>query len=199
MKKLILKTILTSLLGVLAGLTLVWGIISLAFPGMLVKPFLNIGMEKTSAWYAASSYIRTHDLEDLADATEISIRAGNDKQVAYYGNIFIHRDGFDKFCAEKEKDETVTFDYKQFICGQVAVAYYRLGENERAFETAFYAIDQTFDGDNAVAVLAETVIYKQDKATLTLIYNELGLKTFDDMTYYKAFMTILQSKIASLQ
>lgn len=189
MKKLIWKTILTTVLSVLAALTLVWGIISLAAPSLLVKPFLNIGMKKVSAWYAASSYIRTHDLEDLASATEISIDAKNDKQVAYYGNIFVHRDGFDEYCAKRNEA-----GYKQYICGQVAVAYYTLGENDDAFKTAFFALGSTFEEHNAVDELAKRAMANKDTSLCTVIYHQLETYSFADSAYYDSLMGVLKSE-----
>ncbi len=171
MSKLIAKTILNTLLGILAGVVLIWGVISLAFPGLLVEPTKNMGMIKVSAWYAASSYVRTGDLDDLAEATEMCIYTSNEKQIVKYGSIFIRMDGFDEYCASR--NETYGSDYKQYIYGHLSVSYYHLGQADKAVETAFSALPETFESNNAVYALTLEALSAKDKETCILIRQEL--------------------------
>jgi len=181
MRKVMLKTILTTLLGVLTALVLVWGIISLAAPGVLVEPTHNMGMNKVSAWYATSSYIRTRDIGDLYDAVLYSAEAENYKEVIKYGTIMINRDGFEEYCAERtieDKELNYHSDTKQYVYSCIAISQYRLGEDETAVKTALKDLDDEFDGNNAVTdllnfVLSDTSDRDRSAKTARLIISEL--------------------------
>lgn len=197
MPKLVLKTILNTLLGIIAGLVLVWGIISLFFPKCFVDITYKMGMEKVSAWYAASSYVRTRDLSDLAMATEMSVYAGNDKQVVKYGGIFIRMDGFDDYCEEQDKSAATgtSYSYKQFIYGHLSVSNYKLGDKNTAIKTAFTAIPENLDGNTAIFMLVIEAVESDDRDSCLLIRQELVDSDVEKTSYYDTIMNFLQQAI----
>ncbi len=163
MSKMILKTILNTLLGIFGGFALVWGIISLAFPSFFISFFYDLGMYKASAWYAASSYVRSKELDDLAVATEMSIIAEYDRQVVKYGEIFVRMDGFDEFCAVQDENTGNKSNYEQWIYGQISVSYYRMGNEEKALETAFRKVPETLEAYSAISALSYEFLGKEEE------------------------------------
>lgn len=210
MRKVLLRTILTSLLGIITALVLVWGIISLAVPRVFVEPAHKMGLNKVSAWYATNSYIRTKDMNDLYTAVLYSAEGKNDEEVIRYGTIMINRDGFAEYCKEQEEtDKLLNYkSTKQYIFSCIAISYYNLGEDATAVKTALKDLGEEFDKNNAVTDLLYKVLsdtsdrgrgLKTAKLILSNLESEEISSRYSESEEFAAYISEFKEKIGETE
>lgn len=153
MKKIIFKTIITTvcvivLLGVAA-----FGIASLVAPRAMMDFTADIGLEEMSGDFAYREYERTGDVDCLARSFLIAAEKGRDKKAdERFEKLYAH-EGFDGHCKaqdeivrasaenETEKETFARISYRSYVCGIAAAVRYRLGAD--ADEIVAFAVKET--------------------------------------------------------
>ncbi len=180
--KVILRTILTTLLAIL----LLFGVMLLClcfiFPSTMMQLTYELGMDKACVKYAARTYERTDDAYYAAVAFETSVMIDDEESAARiekYGLILIADDEFATY-SQKRTDEIAegnaddedgveyVLPYEQYVYGQVALAQYEQGKQAAAIQTAVAAVQGElirFPEGNAAAMLYLTAAHAGDEST----------------------------------
>lgn len=216
MQKVFIKAIINTLVGIFAAAVLTWAVITLAFPSSLVTVTANMGWTKVSAWYAASSYVRTRDLNDLALAVDMSINVVNVKkgkielgdksvtitkddygQVRKYCSILIRQDGFEDFCAERDGDEEnegYGGSTKNYYYTSLVEAYYNTGYKTDALARAILMLkedDGVIDGSSAIFLLTYQAVSNDDVDFCKMIQSELSKSNVEENEVYTTLVKVL--------
>lgn len=160
MKKLIIKTVLITLLSVFAVLlVLVTGMTILA-PKTMSNVFYSMGNKHTALWYAELQYQKFGNYGDLENVVVLSNECSDYKRTAKYSKKLIENSNFTTLCAEKDASGNYGMSYFNYIHGNLAVALYKTG----------VASTEIF------VVASETVktSYTPFNAYTFLIYDDLG-------------------------
>ena len=168
MKKVILKSIGTTLLAIVLLLAMAFAVLSLVFPSTMVDACSSFGLEGFAARYAAIEYSRTARVDDIAQATEYAVFAEEDELVAQYGLLFLSDENFDSFCVKEGEG------YAQYIRGQIAGALYRTDQKDEAVSAAFDGDTHSFPKRNAIISLSVVAIDAKDKVTCAAILGKLN-------------------------
>jgi len=224
MSKLFVKAIVNTLVGIFAAAVVAWAVITLAFPSALVTVTANMGWTRVSAWYAASSYVRTRDLNDLAQAVDMSINivatkkgkieqgenvkiADDDyKQVVKYCSILIRMDGFDEFCtsrdnqsAEETQTEVAAGTCKNYYYAALVEAYYNTGYKTEALKLATLSLNETssvgITSSSAICVLSYQAIGASDAELCAKILAELQNSSVEHNEQYESIVAALSSAV----
>lgn len=177
MTKVFVKAIINTLVGIFAVAVVAWAVITLAFPSALVNVTSSMGWTRVSAWYAASSYVRTRDLNDLAQAVDMSISSADYHQVVKYGGMLLRQDGFEEFCTERDS-APLTDDngnplynddgtpktsepgtYKKHYYNAMVEARYNTGYKTDALELAVTALNEGITDSSGEVTYSGEVIY----------------------------------------
>lgn len=222
MQKVFFKAIINTLVGIFAAAVVTWAVITLAFPSTLITPTANMGWTSVSAWYAASSYVRTKDLNDLALAVDMSINVvatkkgkiemGEEdvtitqdeyKQIVKYCSILIRQDGFEEFCSSRDEEEAAANGTevaegtnKDYYYTALVEAYYNTGYKTEPLERAIIALQQSksgLEGTNAIIVLVTQAAAANDADYCKLIKTELINLKLEETDKYAALMDKLNS------
>lgn len=122
----------------------------------------NIGNYPSAIRYASLRYAYTGDSYDLARCVDDGILSEKKEYVLKYGEEFLARDDFVEVCSEKTDD--LGFDYKQYVCGKIAVARYLSDDFAGALELAKNANGtSSFAKNNALMTLAMRLKEDNDK------------------------------------
>ena len=179
--KLVAKTALFTLAGILALVLILFGVFTIFFPSVMVTVSDKLGMDKVCTYYAVSVYNRSNDISDLADVVERGYQSHSWGTVSKYGKKLINRKDFGEFCDLKdieaengEEGALIAGTYDQYIVGLIAEAMYRQNDEENALDTAFYLNREVFPANNAVVSLSLIVMNEGDVAFAERIYEELN-------------------------
>lgn len=223
MQKVFFKAIINTLVGIFAAAVIMWAVITLAFPSTLITPTANMGWTSVSAWYAASSYVRTKDLNDLALAVDMSITVvenkkvkialGEDvtitqdeyKQVVKYCSILVRQDGFEEFCTERDEEEAANNGTevseganKDYYYTSLVEAYYNTNYRTEALARAVLALKESksgLDGTNAITILITQAVQANDADFCKLIKSELANLNLKESDKYTALIGMLDGVI----
>jgi len=220
MQKIFIKAIINTLVGIFAAAVITWAVVTLAFPSSLVTPTANMGWTKVSAWYAASSYVRTKDLDDLALAVDMSINVvatkkakiaqgenvtiseDDYKQVVKYCSILVRQEGFEEFC--KERDESASTEAstsagaKDYYYTSLTEAYYNTGYKRESLARALIALQESsngLDGTNAMTLLVSQAVEAQDVEFCKLIRTDLMNADAEKTEKYNSLIASLTAVI----
>jgi hypothetical protein len=140
----------------------------------MATAFEKVGNYTIATEYASTAYERSGDVDDLTRLVDDSILAHKDNYIIKYGEKLINNDKFDEVC--EQKDAKISgMDYKQFIGGKVAVAYYDDGNFAKALQVASNVNGTTsFKSGNALIALAERLIDKGDSKNKQTLIDGLG-------------------------
>lgn len=165
MDKIVLRTLLSTLLAILILVSALACLLCLAFPSTMMEMTYQLGMDGESIKYAMRSYDRSGSVEYVAFATETAIGADMDNRVEECGLQLIADDEFAEYCIRRNENlDTTKITYEQYVYGQVSVAQYRLDKKPDALDTAFAGVGNTFPQNNAVVGLLITAITAEDGA-----------------------------------
>lgn len=142
MNKIILKTALITVAALAVIAAAVFSLWLVCSPSTMAGACERTGNYPLAITCADLSYKYSNDIGDLARCAENSVRAGDDRLIALYGEKLIVDESFEELCSEKDKlisgsdYAQYTSAYKTYICGHVAAAEYRSGKLEKAIEAA---------------------------------------------------------------
>lgn len=129
-------------------------------------------------------YAHTGDSFDLARCVDDSILSGKAEYVIKYGEEFLSCEDFEEVCAAKtqsikdynnanrqdDRSSDFEFDYKQYVCGKIAVAKYVKKDFAGALNLAKQTNGTTsFKKNNALMTLAIETIKNDDKENVSAV------------------------------
>ncbi len=182
--RVVLRTILTTLLAIAVLFGTMLLTLCLLFPSTMMQLTYDLGMEKSSVKYAVRAYKRSEDVYYAAFAFETSVQTGDIAAIEENGILLIKDDDFDKYCQQRNSEiaegnegadeaEKITLSYRQYVYGQVTMAQYAQGKKEYAIDTAFASLEGDFPQPNAVGVLFLTAIQDGDRETATAMAEKI--------------------------
>ena len=172
--KVILRTILSTLLAIVILLTILFSTLCLCFPSTMMELTYKLGMDGTSIKYAMRAYNRSGSVEYVAFATETAIASDNYKRIEECGLELIEDDEFVVYCTRRNQNiDTSKITYDQYVYAMVSTAQYRQGKKTEAQNTAFAGIGNTFPTNNAVVGLLAIAIGENDLLTVSEIKTKL--------------------------
>ena len=197
--KIILRAILSTLaaIGILIGFAFVMLVV--AFPATTMEMAYDLGMENSCVRNAERAYKRKNDIYFIAYATDVAIGADNYKKTVSCGKKMIVDEEFAGYCAQKDEEYAlyaeendivgITFDYEQYIYGNVCVAEYKLGDKQTAVIDAF-EYTEGFKKNNAVVAVYYAARGENDQTTVSQIgekMKQVQKDTFsaEEQAYYQ--------------
>lgn len=201
MNRAIVKAAVTTVLAlIVAGLVAI-AVLNYGFPQHMATACERLGSYGEAAKYASRRYEKTGDLNDLVRVVEDSIYADRSDFIIEYGEELIASESFGEICAERDEDYkntgygVYTASYKQYISGNVAAAYYAVGETDKAVELAFGANgSDSFANHNALMSLSILVADSGDREAAQKIVAklaEISPATEEEQTYLDDMVAIL--------
>lgn len=157
MGKLIAKTALITLGGLIALCLILWGIFSWLAPSVMLTITDGLGLDAASAHYSVSVYQKTEKIEDLSRAVEKNYACGKYSVSAKYGEKLLEREDFSAYC-EKQGG-----NYRQIVSGIAAVSLYETDEGDKALELAEKNTAGEFQKYNCLERLLNAAMEKADK------------------------------------
>ncbi|MDE6505029.1 MAG: hypothetical protein K2L42_04080 [Clostridia bacterium] len=194
MFKIIAKTALKVLLALVIALIIAFTVASLGFPKAMAEFFEKQGNYSFAKGYMSLQYTYSGDINDLAHFVQDCILAEDDGSVSKSGDKLTSHEGFAALC--EMETQRLNLDYRQYICGKIACAKYRLGDKSGAIQTAENAVleGNGFSKNNAAVQLAVEVSKAKDKEcaqTLKTFAEEHG----GDTDYSAEFIAALDKVI----
>lgn len=165
MKKIVVKTALITIGLVLAGLAAAFAVASLGFPRQMSDFFASSGNYSFATGYASLSYNYTKDFNDLVLCADYSILSGDDGNVISFCSKLAGNENFGAYCIERDAEtqrrleesgvsDYGSYNYRQYVMGNLACSQYALGYKDEAVKTAASAMEGGFPKNNALAMLA---------------------------------------------
>lgn len=193
LSKIIVKTILKTVLGLVAVLAVAFLIMSLGFPQTMAGICEKTGAYNLATGYASLRYAYTGSAEDLDRCAGDSILAGNDENIVKYCGSLVKEDEFTEICLKYEGNG----DYRQYVYSKLAAAQYRTGDKEGALASAQEALEGVggFPAGNAIAALATEVAEARDKDTaskLLAVIEKISPVGDEESVYYNRVKNILK-------
>lgn len=186
--KVIFRAFLSTLLAIITLLVFMIGLLCLAFPSTMMGLTYNLGMDKSSIYFAECAYSRSDDVYYIAYATEIAIEGESIDKIIEDGEKLIADDGFATYCEGKNEI------YGQYVYGQVVLAKYEKGDKTSAITTAFKALNGAFPKNNAVVALTLKALRLNDGETVLRIRGKLmemqGAITEADGAYFNEILAL---------
>ena len=190
--KIILKTILNTLLAVLVLFVFMFGMLIAFFPSTMMGITYSFGMDGASIYFAERSYNASGDIYYISYATEVAIGCDDYAKIESCGQQFAADSGFAEYCAARNKEiDTAGGTYEQYVYVNVCLAQYETAGGEKAAQSAIAWTDG-FPKNNAMAAVLFKALEKRDGATVSLIRAEMenrkdGLSTQDAEYFSKVY------------
>jgi|GEM_PF-2798749 len=167
MKKLVIKTVVITLLAAAMTAVTVFLIITLAFPATIAGFYGDVGDYRKAANYEIKAYERDGSISHAVAAGDYALKSGDDELVAKTVVYVINDDEYDDFASENVYHATM-------LTSKYIVAEYLLnGASEQLIDKAFSLLVGYVD-HNQVESLIVAAYEKRDKETLTAVYNRLS-------------------------
>lgn len=180
LKKTVLKTILYTLLSVLAALMILFSVMTLFAPGTLADFNFSLGNKNLCVWYTEKEYENRKSVDTLNKLVYRTKWLGDDKRIAKYSKLLIDDQGFDSLCKRTDKENEgngkIKGSYKDYIYSDYVLALYRLNADKEAIA---FAANQVMNGaypvNNAFQALLYSVYLSKDYQTLKGMVGELDM------------------------
>ena len=138
MDKVILKAVLSTVLGIVLLCGILVAALVLVYPSTLMTLAYDVGMDGASAWCAGRAYNQFDNVYYIAYATEVSIGLGDAEKIDRYGSRVVADEKFGEYCAQTD---------------EVCVAKYSQGKRQEAVDLAFSVNETGFPERNAAAAV----------------------------------------------
>ena len=215
LKKIIIKSALTTF-GIVVGFAVVvFVILSFGFPSTAASWSYQLGNNGIATKYAALYYSYTGETDDLATCTLYAISSDKDSYIIEYCEKLIDCDDFSEYCDEYDASYSGV-DFRQYIYGRLARSYYFTDDLQSAIGVAVEALDESFDreqfvldGDfvctissfpvgNALGTLALSVINSEDGTAAAFLLEVLEnvqteLLNAEQLNYFNTLQTYLKA------
>ncbi len=173
MRKLVLKTVLFTLLGVISTLAVLFGIFALFFPKNLASVADQMGNYGVSVFYYEKAYEKSGNTTDLYDlVVNLDEQVDSQKSFKYSGEL-LKKSDFNVL----EKGETPTT--KEFISAKYAISAFLSNESYTAITFCEnFVLSNGYGEFNPFTVSISQVLNKLSKGTANLVMQKLEtLKT----------------------
>lgn len=193
MSKIIVKTFIKTVLGLIAILAVAFLIMSFGFPQSMAGMCENVGAYNLATGYASLRYTYTGSAEDLDRCARDSILAGNDENMVKYCGSLVKEDEFTEICLSYDGKG----DYRQYVYSKLTAAQYRTGDKAGALLSAQEALEGVdgFPAGNALAALATEVAETRDEDTagkLLAVIEKISPVGDEESVYYNRVKNILK-------
>ncbi len=122
MKKLVIKTAVITFGGIVAFVSVLYGVIAAFFPLVLGDAFFTLGENSVAVTYYEINYEKTKDIADLADmcvmVEEVS-DAGRAKRLL---TALVESQGYAEYCATADKNYGNALTTNEFFIGKLATS-----------------------------------------------------------------------------
>lgn len=165
MGKVIAKTAMQIISIILLVAVIALLVLHFLFPQTMATFNEKIGNYTLATEYAAKYYERNGGADNLARCVDDAILSGNDGYIVKYGDKLISHEEFERVCTEKDaRFSSISLDYKQYVCGNVAVSKYNLRDFNGAIQLALTANGTTsFKNNNALIILSAKIASTKDE------------------------------------
>ena len=171
--KIILKTILNTLLAILILIVFMFGMLTAFFPSTMMGITYGFGMDGASIYFAERSYNTSGDIYFISYATEVAIGSDDYAKIESCGERFIADSGFDAYCAARNQEiGDVGGTYEQYVYVNVCLAKYETVGGAKAAESAI-AWTEGFAPNNPMAAVLFTALERRDEATVSILRTEM--------------------------
>ena len=183
-EKVILHSVLSTLISIATLFLLMILALCFLFPSTMMHITYDLGMDGSSVRNAKRAYaMYGQPIRYIAHATEVSIGLEDFEKIAVCGEKLIADEEFADYC--KRRDEEVASDggYRQYVCAQVCLAKYELGEKAQAVEKAKEWLMGAFPKNNALAAVGLRAAMKGDQETVQAVLakmNEIDVRALSD-------------------
>jgi hypothetical protein len=175
----VVKTAVKAVVIIVSVLIVAFMVISFASPDSVATYLEQTGHYSYAAKYATLSYAYSGDIYDLARCVEDGILCEDNNIVLDYGEKLIADADFEQVVIYK--NSYLSGDYRQFICGRVAIARYLNGNFSSALSLAYQVNgEETFESGNALIALGLKVIsLKDSQNSVELLQCLMGISPTD--------------------
>lgn len=195
--KIIFRAFFTTLAAVAVLFVFMITALVCVYPQTMMELTYDLGMEKSSLWFAEVSFDRSHDVYYIAYATEVAIGREDYAKIDSCGEKFLAHESFTEYCDERNTDSDADVTYESYVFGQVCMAKYRCGDAEGAVERAFELTGNAFPKNNAVVAVLLTALQNGDTQTAILVRQKLqALKTElseGDIAYLDSILALTEN------
>ena len=212
MDKVILKAVLSTVLGIVLLCGILVAALVLVYPSTLMTLAYDVGMDGASAWCAGRAYNQFDNVYYIAYATEVSIGLGDAEKIDRYGSRFVADEKFGEYCAQMDEDTAeIGGSYAKYIYGQVCVAKYSQGKRQEAVALAFSVNETGFPERNAAAAVLLNALVANSEVDEPFIADMLSrmremlaaqeeAQTFPDadIEYLKSMIDLTQMRMDGL-
>ena len=173
------KVILRAVLSTLSSIVILFCVLILAlsflFPSTMMRVTYDLGMDKACIRNAKRAYaLYGGDIYFIAYATEVAIIGDYTEKIAVCGTKLLADDEFAQYCARRDEETASAGGYAQYVCGQVCLAKYELGEKQQALDTASAWVNNAFPQNNALAAVGLRAKMKGDQDTVTKVLEKMN-------------------------
>lgn len=119
MKRMIFKTIIFIIIGLIATLAVSIGIISTTSPSKMGNLCYGMGLKKASVYYTEKAYLKNGEFDTLALLIDRAVDTKDKKRIAQYALDFCHDKEFSAYCEKKDsvsKDGISSLDFYGYEC-----------------------------------------------------------------------------------
>lgn len=182
MNKLIIKTALITICTLVIASGAVFSLWLVCSPQTMASSCEKTGNYALAVTCADLRYKYTKNVYNLARSADDAILSGRDNLISDRGEKLLSHEKFEEVCKTLDAssaDNGLGFGYKAYICGHVSASQYRLGNTDKAVQTALYGGEKAFpklvieicsarDKTSAQAVLAALEKLEQTGETSAL-------------------------------
>lgn len=211
-EKIILRSLLSTLAAIALLLVLMVGSLVAFFPETMMNVSYDMGMEKSSVWFAERAYKRHDDIDVIAFATTVAIEEDMYDKIISCGERMTEDEEFEEYCAARDLKNAETYGnemlgdhkivdilgrYDQYIFAQISIAQYKKGDKDGAAERA-KTNTVGFPRNNPIACLlleADSEGDEDFKKHMTDIMRGLSQENWheDDIQYYNEINSFLEA------
>lgn len=173
------KVILRAVFSTLAAIACMLGALVLAlsflFPSTMMRVTYDLGMDKASIRNAKRAYVLYNgDIYFIVHAAEVAIGLGDYEKINDCGERLLQDDEFAAYCVRRDSEMQSEGGYAQYVCGQVCLAKYELGQKQQAVQTASEWVGSAFPKNNALAAVGLRAAMKGDKDTVNAVVGKMN-------------------------
>lgn len=157
--RLIVKTVVSTLIATLILLVAMFGILSLCFPQTMMKITYSMGFDKSSVNFSVTAYERFGMAEYAGYGADVALQANLHGQAESCIESLIANERFDAYCDQRneqltgeQRNTTMQAYYRRQLC----LSIYWQGDGERAVNRALELMGDTFAAGNP---LVEVIRY----------------------------------------
>jgi hypothetical protein len=203
--KLVVKTAVKTVVGIVIILIIGSAVVNVAFPSAMASLCEGTGNYTFAVKYAQLEYSYTGNTSDLSRVVEDAVYANRYDLIVEYGDKLIAREDFSTLATQKDsyyqtQYESYSYSYLQYIYGRIAVAYYSANSD---YQTAVARAEEgrsrdergTFATGNAYVPLAVAVAERgdvQNAQTLSATLSSLNVQE-GEQEYLNGLISVLNS------